>query len=176
MYIFFHSSYMTNHPKLETLRLYPPIMALPKHTYSTPQALKVGDRTVIIPANTYTSPNILALQTHPKYWPEPLVWKPSRWISGSTGQEELVKPKNKAYYPWSDGPQNCPGVKFSQVEFVAVLALLMHSHSMVIAKEVSESEEEAKQRVKSVVDDCDMQILLRMKDSERVRLRCIRRS
>jgi hypothetical protein len=46
----------------------------------------------------------------------------------------------------------------------------------VIAKEDRETEEEAKERVKSVVDNCDMQILLRMKNAERVKSKCIRRS
>jgi cytochrome P450 len=114
-------------------------MALPRHTYPAPQPLKLVEGTILIPANTYTSPSILALHTHPRYWSEPLVWKPSRWIAINTGMEEVVTPASNAYYPWSDGPQNCPGVNFSQVEFVAVLAMLMHTHSLVIVKEDAET-------------------------------------
>jgi hypothetical protein len=66
-------------------------------------------------------------------------------------------------------------VEFSQVEFV-VLALLMHNHSLVIVKEDGETDKEAMTRVKGVVDDCDMQILLRMRNAERVRLRYVRNS
>ncbi|KAF1838917.1 hypothetical protein BDW02DRAFT_463687, partial [Decorospora gaudefroyi] len=52
-----------------------------------------------------------------------------------------------AYYPWSDGPQDCPGMKFSQVDFVAVLALLMNNRSIAIVKENKETEAIAKKRV-----------------------------
>jgi cytochrome P450 len=153
-------------------------MALPKHTYTRPQPLKVGDRTVLIPANTYTSPNIIAMHTHPKYWTDPLVWNPKRWItsdirSGATRHEELVAPTKSAFYPWSDGPQNCPGEKFSQVEFVAVLALLMHTHSLAIVKEHGETEDEARRRVEDVVNDCNMEMLLRMKNAAKAKLRCV---
>jgi cytochrome P450 len=156
-------------------------MALPKHTYSTPQRLKVGDQTMLIPANALTSPSLLAVHTHPKYWSDPLVWKPTRWITKMLGSDnedlkELVTPSQNTYFPWSDGPQNCPGVKFSQVEFVAVLALLMYNHSLVIVKKAGESEKSAKKRVMGVVNNCDMQILLRMQNAEKVRLRCVLRS
>lgn len=65
-----------------------------------------------------------------------------------------------------------PGLKFSQVEFVAVLALLMREYRLGIVKEKGETEEQARERVKGVINDCDMQLLLRMRDSDRVRLRC----
>jgi hypothetical protein len=65
-------------------------------------------------------------------------------------------------------------MKFSQVELVAVLALLMHKPEVV--KKAGESEKAAKKRVERVINDCDMQILLRMTDAERVRLRCVLRS
>ncbi|KAF2846612.1 cytochrome P450 [Plenodomus tracheiphilus IPT5] len=161
---------------LETLRLFPPILSLPKHTNSQPQRLQVGDRTYIIPAKTSTSPSLIGVQTHPQYWPEPLEWKPERWITkDSSNAEALITPPRDTYFPWSDGPQNCPGVKFSQVEFVAVLALLTREHRMTIVKEEGESEEKARKRVQGVLNECDMQLLLRMQDADKAKLRCERR-
>jgi ribosome recycling factor len=61
------------------------------------------------------------------------------------------------------------------VEFVGVLALLMKDYRLEVVREEGDSEEQARERVRNVVDDCDMQILLRMKDAERVRLRCVLR-
>ena len=150
-------------------------MALPKHTSSTPQRLKLGDRIVLIPANTSTSPSLLAVHTHPKYWPDPLAWKPSRWITTNNGQESLLTPARDTYFPWSDGPQNCPGRKFSEVEFVAVLALLMRNHVLMIVKENGENEEQAKRRTTKVINDCDMQLLLRMRDADQLKLSCEKR-
>jgi cytochrome P450 len=156
-------------------------MTLPKHTYATSQRLEVGDRAFLIPANTYISPSIMAMHTHPRYWAEPLVWKPSRWITSNTSagamqDEKLFAPANSAFYPWSDGPQNCPGEKFSQVEFVGVLASLMRTHSLEIVTGDGETEGNAKRRVRNVINDCDMEILLRMKDAGKARLRCVARA
>ncbi|KAF2653148.1 putative cytochrome P450 monooxygenase [Lophiostoma macrostomum CBS 122681] len=159
----------------ETLRLYPPIMALPKWTNDQPQSLRVGDREIIIPPHTSVQPNIIAVQTHPQYWPEPRVWKPSRWITAPTGaaeKEEMYVPPRDTFIPWSDGPQNCLGVKFSQVEFVAVLVRLLLQHRLVVIKQrSSETDAETTARVWQVANECDAQMLLRMKDPDRVKLK-----
>ncbi|KAF2470382.1 cytochrome P450 monooxygenase [Lindgomyces ingoldianus] len=167
----------------ETLRLFPPILSLPKRTSSKPQRLQIGDRSILIPANTSTSPSLIAVHTHPQYWPDPLKWNPSRWIitdsnaaSSGSHHESLITPLRDTYFPWSDGPQNCPGLKFSQVEFVAVLASLMCHHLLTIVREDGETKKQARERAVKVINDCDMQLLLRMRDADRVRLRCERRS
>jgi len=166
---------LANLLQYETLRLFPPILALPKHTSSSPQALKIGDRTIIIPAHTSTSPSLLAVHTHPKYWPDPMEWKPSRWMTKENGRDSLVTPARDTYFPWSDGPQNCPGRKFSEVEFVAVLALLMRDHVLRIVKGDGENDDKARERALRVINDCDMQLLLRMRDADQLKLKCERR-
>jgi len=145
-------------------------MSLPRYTNTEPQRIHIGERTIVIPANTNTYPNIIAIQTHPQYWPDALEWKPERWITTESGQEELITPPRNTFLPWSDGPQNCPGVKFAQVEFVAVLALIMSRHRLRIKRELGESEEQARTRVHKVLSDCDMQLLLRIRDASQVRL------
>lgn len=132
-------------------------------------------------------PSLLAVQTHPKYWPDPLRWQPSRWISlpstpGSTEskldlaatmhQEEIVTPTRGTYFPWSDGPQNCPGAKFAQVEFVAVMACLLRDHRVVIVHEPGESWEKARDRALATTEDCDMELLVRMRNADNVKLAC----
>lgn len=170
---------------LETLRLYPPILALPKWSNEHPQKLRVGEKTVVIPPHTGVMPSLLAVQTHPKYWRDPLVWQPSRWIStpsalGPPGperdlatrlrQETVKTPEQSTYFPWSDGPQNCPGAKFAQAEFVAVLACLIRDHRVGVVHEPNESFEEARQRALAAAEDCDMELLLRMRNADKVRL------
>jgi cytochrome P450 len=186
---------------LETLRLYPPILALPKWTNDFPQTLKVrmgeSAKQVVIPPRTNVSPSLLAVQTHPEYWKEPLVWRPERWVASSisisnnasTAQEKSgSKEKRKeegevllpptiphTYFPWSDGPQNCPGEKFALVEGVAVLAGLLRGHRVNIVREgKGETSGEARERVMQCVEDCDMQLLLRMRDAERVGVSVVR--
>jgi cytochrome P450 len=121
-------------------------MSLPRHTNSDSQRLQVGTRATLIPSRTSTSPSILAVHTHPKYWPDPLIWNPERWITKESGEEALVTPPRDTFLPWSDGPQNCPGAKFSQVEFVAVIALIMQKNRLTIKHNNVESEEQARTR------------------------------
>ena len=144
----------------------------------------------MIPPHTGAIPSLLAIQTHPKYWQDPLVWRPSRWISsspapGSSGsneldsatrptQEALITPAQSTYFPWSDGPQNCPGAKFAQVEFVAVLACLLRDHRIGVVPEPNESFEKARKRALATAGDCDCQLLLRMRNADNVRLECKR--
>jgi cytochrome P450 len=139
----------------------------------------------VIPPHTGVMPSLLAVQTHPKYWQDPLLWQPSRWISlslalGSDGpeldlatrlrQEIVITPVQSMYFPWSDGPQNCPGAKFAQVEFVAVLVCLLRNHRVGVVREPNESFEKARKRVLATTEDCDMELLLRMCNADKVQL------
>ncbi|RYP60463.1 hypothetical protein DL771_010512 [Monosporascus sp. 5C6A] len=167
---------------LETLRVYPPIMALPKWTSRRAQTIKVGGRTLTIPPGISTIPYLHAIQTHPEYWPDPYSWLPSRWIlhpasasSPSVDQilgEELLLPKRGTYFPWSDGPQNCPGKKFAEVEAVAVLACLFKTHRLRVKEEPGENQDAARRRAMDCTNDVNMEMLLRMTNADRVRLIC----
>lgn len=140
---------------------------------------------MVIPPHTGVMPSLLTVQTHPKYWQDPLLWQPSRWISsppapGPSGpkldlatrirQEAIFTPVQSTYFPWSDGPQNCPGAKFAQVEFVAVLACLIRDHRVEVVREPNESFEKARGRALATTEDCDMELLLRMRNADKVRL------
>ena len=157
-------------------------MALPKCTMENSQVLRVCGRNITIPPNTFVQGSLLGVQTHPRHWDEPLVWRPLRWVIQSQpaaadlatrlDRETVFTPAQSTYFPWSDGPQNCPGAKFSQVEFVAVLACLLRGHRVGAIGEPHESEERLKERIMATVNDCDMQMLLRMRDADRIRLTC----
>ncbi|KAJ8130037.1 hypothetical protein O1611_g3593 [Lasiodiplodia mahajangana] len=165
---------------LETLRVYPPIMALPKWTSSKgAQTIRVGDRTLTIPPGVGTILYVRAIQSHPDHWPDPHTWKPSRWISQGTSvspgaelrlNEQLLVPKENTFFPWSDGPQNCPGKKFAEVEAVAVLACLFKQNRLFVKKEAHESNEAAQKRALACTHDVDMELLLRMTNADQVTL------
>lgn len=126
--------------------------------------------------------SLVAVHTHPKFWsPDPLVWRPSRWISSSatakpnalSGQiacEQLYSPPKGVYFPWSEGLQNCPGRKYAQVEFSAVLMCLFKSHRVEVVPEKGENVEAARSRVYHVVEDSEQVLLLRMRKADSVRL------
>ncbi|RAL08037.1 cytochrome P450 [Aspergillus homomorphus CBS 101889] len=159
---------------LETLRLFPPIQSLPKWTSSEPQSLQVGERTLVIPGDVGINPSVLTMHIDPQYWSDPMTWKPSRWVTAEGASEQIIIPERSSYLPWSDGPQNCPGNKFSQVEFVAVMATLLRTHRVHAVADPGETFQETQARVLATTQDVDMQLLLRMKDADRVRMRVSR--
>ena len=153
-------------------------MALPQWTNEHPQQLQIGERTIDIPPQTGVMPSLLVVHTLPQYWP------PSRRILSSTPLEQpdlptrlqhgekISTPAQNTYLPWSDGPQNCPDAKFAQVEVVAVLAFIFREHRMGVVQELNESPMRAKQRALDTTQDCDMELLLRMRNADGVRLCC----
>ncbi|KAK3317335.1 putative cytochrome P450 [Cercophora scortea] len=159
---------------LETLRLYAPIIGLPKLSSDKPQTLHVPGRdgdTLVVPPGSEIYPLLLCVQTDPKYWPdEPRKWKPARWITQEGG---LLVPELGSYLPWADGPQGCPGKKFSQVEAVAVLAGLFGGHRVRVVPRRGESEQQARGRAQACADDVNYDLLLRMNHADGVRLQVV---
>lgn len=164
---------------LESLRLYPPVTGLPKMTVSGWRSVQVGDQSIAIPPGTDVFPMLLGIQTDPRYWAEPRIWKPSRWIvraeaasSGIDG-EQLLEPRKGTFFPWSSGPQDCIGKKVSQIEAVAVLATLIFNHRLHVKSQPSETDAQMQRRVEDCCDDNNFNILLEMNDAAKVGLECI---
>ncbi|KAL9012108.1 MAG: hypothetical protein Q9173_003107 [Seirophora scorigena] len=118
----------------ETLRLYSPV-PIAKYTGKEARELRVGESSMVIPANTMVIPSHVAVHTHPRYWgQDAMEWCPSRWIEGAAeahqrlidrlDAEVLTTAHKGSFVAWSEGIRNCPGKKFSQVEFVATMAAL----------------------------------------------------
>ena len=159
----------------ETLRLYGPVTTLPKYTDNSPQVLTINNKQYTIPPKIIIHLNQCAVHTLPKYWgTDSLSWRPDRWIeSDSASKLERLKepPGGKGtFIPWAEGARICPGKKFSQVEFVAVLATLFRRWKVRPARLAGETEKEAKARVMGVVNESDVYITLQMKHPERVEL------
>lgn len=163
---------------LETLRLYAPVTGLPKMTSSGMHMIQVGERLITIPPGVDVFPMLLGVQTDPRYWPDPLIWKPSRWVlrsDASTGLdgEELFVPQKGTFFPWSEGAQNCLGKKVSQVEAVAVLVSLLVAHRMHVKSTPGESHDQVRKRVEDCCNDNNFSVLLEMNDPATVELNCV---
>ncbi|KAJ5274063.1 hypothetical protein N7478_009188 [Penicillium angulare] len=184
---------------LETLRIFPPVPALPKIAYDSPQPLKFNDKTIMIPQNSGVLINLIHTHKSPSYWADPFVWRPARWVTnsptaesdaallleperlvtptlGSTvpADERLVTPSRCTYFPWADGGHSCPGNKFSQVEFVAVIAKLLCHYRVRAVPSPGETCGQTRSRILATTQDVDLQLLLRMRDADHVRLACVR--
>ncbi|KAK4465142.1 cytochrome P450 [Cladorrhinum samala] len=169
-------SYTRDFPKLkrclavlyETLRLYTPVPTS-KWTDKASPALKVGDKTVTIPPNTIVLPSYACIQTDPRYWgDDSLSWRPQRWVDIN---EEWVAPRKGTFVGWSDGARDCPGKKFSQVEFVAALAVMLRDWVVEPATFGRETLADARKRVLDVIEkESTMILLLQMIHPERTPL------
>ncbi|KAK7928344.1 hypothetical protein PG985_005342 [Apiospora marii] len=136
---------------METGRLWTPV-PMSKWTDTRAQQLTVGGKTITIPPKTT------------------ILWRPSRWIrqtssaveggSPLTTEEELITPRRGTFVGWSEGERNCPGKKFSQVEFVATMAALFRDHRVSPTKERGESADESRRRIQHQLETDSAQILL----------------
>ncbi|KAL8865093.1 MAG: hypothetical protein Q9174_007074 [Haloplaca sp. 1 TL-2023] len=165
----------------ETVRLYTAV-AIAKTTGPRPQHLELGTSNVLIPENTIIIPNYSAMHTHPRYWgANSLDFEPSRWIipsSSSHPQEQFKEPpsRNSPFVGWSGGARSCPGKKFAQIEFVAVLVGLFGGFRVRPKREKGEDDEAARRRLGELVRwDTGMRLLLQMLHPEKAVLEWRRR-
>ncbi|KAJ5953245.1 benzoate 4-monooxygenase cytochrome P450 [Penicillium verhagenii] len=105
----------------ETLRLYAPLPA------SEPRSLPVD--TIIdgykIPANTVVSMSPYTLHRNAEVFPDPLVFKPERWL-GECG--DLVEMK-KWFWAFSSGGRMCIGLHLAMAEMTTLLAAIYRRYT-----------------------------------------------
>lgn len=161
----------------ETLRLYGKAPAIPRWTDNVDTTLRIDGTDYTIPPRTVVTVNSIALSTDPVYWGyDSFVWRPDGFIrkggSSDLEREEFLPPRTGTYQYWSTGPRVCPGKKFSQVEFVAVIACLLQRHRVVPVLEDGETVEKARKRIRNVIYDSGITgPTLKMKHSERARVK-----
>lgn len=68
--------------------------------------------------------------------------KSPKVIDGDTSLAAMFKPMRGAFIPFSEGYRSCIGRQFSQIEFMAVLAVLFKSHSLELAVDEFASDKE----------------------------------
>ena len=151
----------------------------------------VGGKSLIIPPRTMVLPSLIAMHTMPQYWGnDSLIWGPSRWILPSSyikkgsparlkarlDEETMLVPPEGTNFPWSDGQRNCPGKKFAQVEFVAVMANLFRAHRVEPVARHGESQSQVQRRLLNKVNDSKVRMLLQIRDPNGVPLLWTRRT
>lgn len=143
----------------------------------TPQVLKKGSATYVVPANALVYINNSALHTNPEKWgSDSLKFCPTRWLSqDSTEDDAFVTMPRGQFIPWSGGPRVCPGQKMSQVEFVAVIATIFKRYRVTATLEKGETMEEAKQRLQEVMNDSQPRLTLQMNKPQDVKLKWSKR-
>jgi cytochrome P450 len=99
----------------EALRLYPPLLVLPRRTL---EPVEIAGR--VYPERTLMFVNVYGIHMSSRVWPDPDRFLPDRF----TPEGEASRPKS-AWLPFGVGPRVCIGNAFALMEGPIVLATLM---------------------------------------------------
>lgn len=169
----------------EVMRFFPQSPNLSRTTGSTPVTLQLSSgQQITVPPHTGIIPNVAGLAMHPIWGPDVAEFRPTRFLHEQTldeGKEKWEIFSNPprgitrgAFIPWGDHGRVCPGKKFAQVEFVAVLTTLLWGWKIEVIMEEGEGEREAKERVEKVMLDTVLDVTLWMNRPETVKLRRVK--
>jgi len=132
----------------ETLRMFPPVTGIPKvaaeDTSIVASNIRGEKKTIPILKGTNIVIDTCGIHYNPRYWDDPLTFKPSRFLKDW--------PRD-AFLPFSAGARACIGRKFFETEGIAVLAMLVSQYKIAIEEEpqfAGETFEERKSRILSV--------------------------
>lgn len=114
----------------EVLRLYPPIGMIIR--YNVKEENLKG---VTVPASTRLVIPIHLLHRHPNYWEDPEEFKPERWLG-----ENNPSSHKYAFMPFSNGPRNCIGYYFAEMEAKLIMAPLIRYFSFRLAQSIRDSD------------------------------------
>jgi cytochrome P450 len=96
----------------ESLRLYPPAWLIGREAG---RDCEIGGQSVRAGTPLYTCPWVL--HRDPRFWAEPLAFRPERWAGGADSQLPRF-----AYMPFGGGPRICIAQRFAVIEAVLILA------------------------------------------------------
>ncbi|KAM5567453.1 cytochrome P450 CYP749A22-like [Rosa sericea] len=110
----------------ESLRLYPPAVAIPR---ITGREVRLGK--LIVPANVQLLVSVLAPHHEPQFWgPDVHLFKPERFSGG------VAKANNNnvgAFVPFGLGPRTCVGLNFATTEAKIALSMILQRYSFTLS-------------------------------------------
>ncbi|RAL11902.1 cytochrome P450 [Aspergillus homomorphus CBS 101889] len=152
---------------LETMRLYPPVITVPKWTGDSATKIHYQGKDYVLEPRLNVNLNASSLHYSEKYWGSDAgSFHPRRWdvrnkdsflaknahLPGLSGPgleyPTIHKPVRGAYIPFSDGMRACLGKKFAQVEFVVALAVIFKDFRVELADNSREGVGEAKRSLR----------------------------
>lgn len=163
----------------EALRLASPAPLLVRSS-STPQNIPImtpnGEKMVTVNPGTLVGAHLYGAHLSPRWGPDAKTFDPRRFVSASsTGEESLVVPEEVVYAPWLAGPRVCPGKKFGQVEFVAIVAHILSEYRVEIERHDGETDAAARARSIKVMDEKYFNISTHLNRPEGAGIRFVRR-
>ncbi|KAJ5662735.1 hypothetical protein N7462_011661 [Penicillium macrosclerotiorum] len=180
-------SYATAYPKLvrclaclyETLRVASPAPLLirePTVAQTLPIITPHGESSIIVNPGTLVGGHLYGAHLSSRWGHDAETFNPKRFILvASNGDETLVLPDNVSFLPWMIGSRICPGKKFSQVEFVGVMARVLSNFCLRPEQSNGESEEEARARLLATLAQKYFNISAHLRQPESASVRFERR-
>ncbi|KAJ7670774.1 cytochrome P450 [Mycena polygramma] len=123
----------------ESLRMYPaPVMLTREMTEDVPiNVARPVEKTMILKKGSLMVIELVGVQHNPHFFPEPEVYKPSRWYGVPESEIPL----------FGMGPRVCIGKKFSHTEGLCFLSLLLRDWKLDIPLSEGETRSEYEKRV-----------------------------
>ncbi|KAL2823486.1 cytochrome P450 [Aspergillus cavernicola] len=165
---------------LETMRLYPPAVTIPKWTGDSSSTVHYQGKEVLLDKGVNVNLNMNALHYSEEYWgPDASNFDPRRWdakneksflanngdLPGLNGPgleySTIHKPVRGAYLPFSDGTRACVGKKFAQVEFIVTFAVLLRRYRV----ELPQGGDEGRKNAQRALDESFSVVALVMRDN-----------
>ena len=146
---------------------------------TSPTSLPVSStREIVVDSATMLTADFYAVHLSSRWGPDAHVFNPKRFItkSSSTGEDVLASPPEGAIFmAWVFGSRVCPGKKFSQVEFVAVVANLLAKFRVEPVGKAYETEQETQKRIQAVISEKYFNISAHIKRPEDAAVRFVSR-
>ncbi|XP_072763816.1 cytochrome P450 4C1-like isoform X2 [Anoplolepis gracilipes] len=111
----------------ETMRIFPPVPCIGRHLT---EDVKIGE--FILPRDTEVLLGIITLHRNEKYWSNPLVFDPDRFLP----EKEEIKSYSSYYMPFGVGSRNCIGMNYAMISLKVVLATLIRTFVFKVDKSI----------------------------------------
>jgi cytochrome P450 len=112
----------------ESIRLHPPAHVVGRRVT---QPIDLGGH--LLEPGTLCVVAPYALQRDPRSWPEPLRWRPDRWLREGRYDETAPGHPRGAYLPFGAGARICIGATFATMEATLLLAVLASRYRAEVA-------------------------------------------
>ncbi|CAL1688579.1 unnamed protein product [Lasius platythorax] len=119
-----HMNYLDRVIK-ETMRIFPAVPVIGRYLTEDTQ---MGD--IILPKGSNVIIGLFILHRDEKYWPNPLVFDPDRFLP------ERIGTSYKHYMPFSMGPRNCIGINYAMISMKVMLATLIRTFMFKVDKSI----------------------------------------
>lgn len=120
-----------------------------------------------LPAGTLTIVNNTGVHYNDKYWPNPHIIEPRRWLTSNPNTFDPQAPTGKqldeiqqgkfplpnhrrgTFMTFNEGPRACLGRRFAQIEFVAFFGRLLRDHRLKLDDGIDPAEVERQVRLRA---------------------------